>query len=97
MKRFAAIQDYLGAKAFPLALESKGIVVLKMSEVLSRVEQEGIIEIDSWLRLRQLRNTLEHEYPDELEATLGDLASALSLAGELESVVLRLISFIKAG
>ena len=43
LKRFASIQDFLGAKIFSPLLEIAGINNSKMSEVLSNIEKEKII------------------------------------------------------
>jgi hypothetical protein len=74
LKRFASIQDYLGAKIFPAILELAGVGAGPLSEVLANVEKEGIIDnLETWLRLREARNHLEHDYPAELEQSLLDL------------------------
>lgn len=74
LKRFASIQDFLGAKIFPLLLEIAGIGTSKMSEVLIRVEKEDIIDsFENWIELREVRNELEHDYPEELKEALDDL------------------------
>ena len=74
LKRFSSIQDYLGSKIFPLLLDVAGIDSSKMSEVLYNIEKEDIIDsLDSWVELREIRNELEHDYPDELQGALNDL------------------------
>ena len=84
----------MGAKVFPLALEAKGIVLLKMSEVLAKMEQEDLINLETWLRLRELRNNLEHEYPNELDQALLDLAEALRQGSVLEGIVEKIRKFL---
>ena len=44
LKRFSSIQDFLGAKIFPLLLVVAGINSSKMSEVLYYIEKEEIID-----------------------------------------------------
>ena len=74
LKRFSSIQDYLGSKIFPLLLDVAGIDSSKMSEVLYNIEKENIIDsLESWIELREIRNELEHDYPDELQVALEDL------------------------
>jgi len=74
LKRFASLQDYLGAKIFPLALELAGIGSKKMTDILYIAEREEIIDnIETWIELREIRNELEHEYPDTIEHALADL------------------------
>ncbi len=60
LKRFSAVQDFLGAKIFVLLLEVAGIYSGKMSEVLSYIEKEEIIDnIDDWIELREVINELD--------------------------------------
>ncbi len=74
LKRFSSVQDFLGAKVFPLMLEVSGIGTGKMTEVLEKIEKEEIIDsISRWIEIREARNSLEHEYPDLLEEALENL------------------------
>ncbi|MFQ3598949.1 MAG: hypothetical protein SNJ66_11500 [Chloroherpetonaceae bacterium] len=74
LKRFSSMQDYLGAKIFPITLALAGINSEKMSDVLYHIEKEQLIDnLDTWLALRNTRNFLEHDYPDELLEALRDL------------------------
>ena len=95
LKRFAFVQDYLGAKIFKLLLENKGIIANKMSEVLVEMEREGIIDIEKWIELRNVRNELEHDYPDELEVALRDLKYCVENFSELEKIVKKVFEFAK--
>ena len=71
LKRFASMQDFLGAKIFPSILEIAGISHGKMSEVLYTVEKEEIIDsLENWIELREIRNALEHDYPEKLSEAL---------------------------
>ena len=48
-------------------------VVLTQSgffHVLKLLEKEQIIDIDTWSELRQLQNTIAHDYPEELAEVL---------------------------
>ncbi|GFO74378.1 antitoxin [Bathymodiolus platifrons methanotrophic gill symbiont] len=45
-----------------------------MSEVLYQIEKEEIIDsLGSWIELREIRNDLEHDYPENLQEALQDL------------------------
>lgn len=89
LKRFASLQDFLGAKIFPLLIEISGIGSIKMSEVLFTMEKEGIIDsFDNWLELREIRNELEHDYPDELQDALDDLKFCVDHFERLEGYYL---------
>ncbi len=96
LKRFSSIQDYLGSRIFPLLLEVRGMGTDKMSEVLDRIEKEGIIEsLDQWLEIREIRNELEHDYPDELADALSDMHYCVSHLGVLETYYDNALHFIE--
>ena len=96
LKRFASLQDYLGAKIFPLLLENAGISANKMSEVLFYIEKEEIIDsLDNWIELREKRNELEHDYPEELEEALQDLKFCVDSFERLEKYYLNSLQFFK--
>ena len=96
LKRFASIQDFLGAKIFSLLLEVAGINTNKMSEVLSNIEKENIIDsLENWIELRDVRNELEHDYPEELQEALEDLKYCIDNFKQLESYYLNALNFFK--
>ncbi len=95
LKRFASLQDYLGAKVFKSLLDRAGISYLKMSEVLSLIEKEEIINLDKWIELRNIRNDLEHNYPDELQEALNDLKYCIDSFDYIEEVVYKVFDFAR--
>jgi len=95
LKRFASLQDYLGAKIFPLLLEIAGIIANKMSEVLYYIEKEEIIDsLDNWIELRVIRNELE-DCPEELEEALKDLKFCVDNFEKLEKYYLNALKFFE--
>jgi len=96
LKRFSSIQDFLGAKIFSILLEIAGINNTKMSEVLSNIEKENIIDsLENWIELREVRNELEHDYPEELQEALNDLKYCVDSFEQLESYYLNSLNFFK--
>jgi len=96
LKRFASIQDFLGAKIFSPLLEIAGINNSKMSEVLSNIEKENIIDtLEEWIELREVRNELEHDYPEEVEEALEDLKYCIDNFEKLESYYLNALHFFE--
>ena len=94
LKRFSSVQDFLGAKIFSPLLDIAGINSGKMSEVLYIIEKEGIIDsLDHWIELREVRNELEHDYPDNLEAALQDLKFCINSFASLESYYVNALKF----
>ena len=94
LKRFSSIQDFLGAKIFPLLLETRGIGTSKMSEVLDYIEKENIIDsLENWIELREIRNELEDDYPEELKEALADLKYCIDNFSKLEMYYLNSLNF----
>ncbi len=96
LKRFSSVQDFLGSKIFAPLLEISGIGVSKMSEVLYSIEKEEIIDsLENWIELREVRNELEHDYPDNLETALKDLKFCIDSFDKLESYYINSLYFLK--
>jgi len=93
LKRFSSLQDFLGAKVFKSLLDISGISYTKMSEVLILIEKEEIIDLDTWIALRNLRNNLEHDYPDELDDALADLNDCIDYFDYMNEVVTKVFVF----
>ena len=63
--RFSKLQDLLGDKIFRLILEYSGFNATKpFIELLSELEKENLLNVDKWIELREARNKISHEYPD---------------------------------
>ena len=72
--RFAKLQDLLGRKIFRAILSFSGYETnLPFVELLSELEREGLIEVDRWMALRDARNAIAHEYPNEEELIVDEL------------------------
>jgi hypothetical protein len=93
IKRFAQIQDFLGSKIFASILSERGVIWNKMSEVLSLVEKEQIINLDRWIEFRNLRNHLEHDYPDNLQLALYDLQQCINAFDEIVDIIEKVNNF----
>lgn len=96
LKRFSSMQDFLGSKIFPLLLDIAGIGSSKMSEVLYHMEKEGVIDtLEEWVELREVRNELEHDYPDRLDEALKDLKFCIDSFVKLERYYINSLGFAK--
>ncbi len=72
--RFAKLQDLLGSKIFRTLLSYSGFDTdVAFVEILAELERAGLIEVDRWLALRDARNAIAHEYPDETERIVQEL------------------------
>jgi len=96
LKRFSSIQDFMGAKIFALLLEVAGINSNKMSEVLYYIEKEQIIDsLENWIELREVRNELEHDYPEELQEALNNLKFCIESFYKIEGYYINALNFSK--
>jgi len=64
--RFSKLQDLLGDKIFGNILEYSGFnTEQSFVRLLSELEREGILDLNQWISLRNARNRIAHEYPDD--------------------------------
>jgi len=66
--RFSRLQDAMGNKLFPalLALTKEPVVDLPFIDKLHLLERIHAIDAaDGWLELREIRNSLTHDYPED--------------------------------
>jgi hypothetical protein len=66
--RYSKLQDMIGSKIFALLLEvmAEKIESNRFLDMLNHLEKIGIIEsVNFWIDLRNVRNFISHEYPEE--------------------------------
>ena len=82
--RFMKLQDALGERLIPATLSElrEPFEDWPMRDRLDRLERLGYLDVELWLRWREVRNRLAHEYPDAPEMRHAALLSAIA-AGEL--------------
>ncbi len=70
--RFSKLQDLIGVKIFRNYLDYSGFDIVEKSffDILKEIEKEGIVDIDTWSDLRELRNKIAHEYPEDIDETI---------------------------
>ena len=67
-----------------------------MSEILLMAEREEIIDsLQNWIELRESRNALEHDYPDELALALQDLKDCIHSFTRLEQYYLKSLEYAR--
>lgn len=83
--RFTKLQDALGERLVPATLQrlAESFEDWPMRDRLERLEKLGYLAVDDWLRWRELRNRLAHEYPDQPELRFAVLKAAIGAAGEI--------------
>ncbi|MEY8688686.1 MAG: hypothetical protein AB9M53_02235 [Leptothrix sp. (in: b-proteobacteria)] len=83
--RYTKLQDTLGERLVPATLQrlAEPFEGWAMRDRLNRLEKLGYLDVDAWLRWRDLRNRLAHEYPDQPELRFAALLAAIDSAAEL--------------
>lgn len=95
--RFAKLQDTIGQKVFPLLLEllQEDIGNKSFLDRLNLLEKIGVLKnVDFWIELREARNSLAHEYPDQPDIIATNLNQVIAQAMELLKFYKSLKNFI---
>jgi hypothetical protein len=87
--RFTKLQDLMGSQIFPailarLAEDPRSIAFIDLIERLEALAY--LPSADAWLELREMRNRLAHDYPDDPEILAGELNAALEAGGALLAI-----------
>jgi hypothetical protein len=84
--RFSKLQDLIGAKIFRNYLDFSGFNIAQKSffDILREIEKEGIVDIDSWSELRELRNKIAHEYPESINLFVQKSGLLIEISDRLE-------------
>ena len=96
--RFTKLQDAIGAKLFPAVVgllrdDAAAMTVIDKVQVL---EQAGVVpDADGWMRLREIRNQLAHDYEDDPQYAVDYLNDVFAAVGELKAVAARSQSFVR--
>lgn len=87
LSRFAKLQDLFGAKVFPLVAELTAeprMAGATFIDLLNRLEKIGAIpSAHTWRRLREVRNTLAHDYPGDPEMSAATINEVVTSLGDL--------------
>jgi len=89
--RFSKLQDLLGDKIFRNILEYGGFNVQQsFVKLLSELEKEGMLDLNQWIELRNARNKIAYEYPDNEEILVGSINFIYEHSGYLIELTYRL-------
>lgn len=82
--RFSKLQDIIGSKIFPLILELLQEDAITFIDKLNKLEKLGYIDDTNWwIELREIRNKLAHDYPDDQDSISTHLSLVLVKSTEL--------------
>jgi len=95
--RFAKLQDTLGQKLFKMVASEyiEEIIVVPFLDILNQLEKIGILKVNNWKRLRDIRNNIAHQYDDEPQEMTEALNSIFAYRDELLNVFENIEKFYK--
>ena len=96
--RFSQLQDTIGGKLFPLILRGLGEYDQNMPfiDILNRLEKISVIDsAEHWLILRETRNLVTHEYPDNEKEIVEGLNELHKQSQYLSSILDGLMGYIR--
>ena len=86
--RFSKLQDSMGAKLFKSILLYQGENVDKpFLDILNQLEKMGILDVDEWFEIRDLRNEISHEYDDSEQTARNILNMIYELKEDLKKIL----------
>lgn len=94
--RFSKLQDAIGQRLFSDILASKEEPVKSLSflDKLNRLEQLGVIlDKSQWLKIRDIRNKVSHEYEDDPVAMCNALNHIYASYPTLKAIFLHIKQF----
>ncbi len=95
--RFSKLQDFMGSTVFTAILELKGEQTEQMAFIdkLNKLEKLNLISsAEHWMLMRQIRNNLAHEYPEQPELTAKFFNEAYELGFSLLDTLEKIKSIV---
>ncbi len=93
---FLSFKILWGAKLFKALLLYQGENIDKpFLDLLNRLEQMEIINVDEWFEIRDLRNDISHEYEENEHVAVEILNTIYRLKDELKAVLDRIGKVVK--
>lgn len=91
VSRFCRLQDTLGDKLLPVYLAMQLEPIGTVLDNLNRAEKLGLIpSVADWIEARSLRNSLVHEYIEDINVLRQSILRAVELVPMLETVTQKL-------
>lgn len=82
--RFGKLQDIIGSKIFPIILNLLEEDAVAFIDKLNKLEKLGYIEdANWWVELREIRNKIAYDYPDDHDLICSHISVVTIKAAEL--------------
>jgi len=93
--RFSKLQDTMGAKLFKNFLLMQGENVNKpFLDILNRLEEIGLIEVERWFEIRDLRNEIAHEYDNSDFEAVDIINEIYEIKNDLEKILKKIKAYL---
>lgn len=95
--RFSKLQDTMGEKIFPfiLVLAKEDVKKKTFVDILNRLEELEVLDRTEWLKLREIRNEIAHEYSFNKDEVIDSIVSIYEISDELLSIYNATYQFCK--
>jgi len=90
---FSKLQDKIGAKLFKKFLYEIGEIdtySIPFRDVLDILEKLEILNSNDWLKIREVRNELSHDYPFDIEDSIENLKLAMKFFPKIINIYTKL-------
>ena len=87
--RFSKLQDSMGSRLFKQLLDSleEDVAGLPFLDILHKMEKLNLLDqAKDWIILRQIRNSISHEYPFYMEVQIEELNLLPGAIGKLSAI-----------
>lgn len=94
--RFSKLQDTLGEKIMPaiLIISKEDVKRKTFIDILNRLEELEIIDKQNWLNLREIRNSIAHEYSFNAPEVVNSIADIYNNSDDLMQIYQTIKKFI---
>ena len=95
--RFSKLQDSMGEKIFPfiLVLSKENVKKKTFIDILNRLEELEVVDKAEWLKLREIRNEIAHEYSFNRDEVVESIVAIYKASDELIGIFKATYNFCK--
>ncbi|MBI9107248.1 MAG: hypothetical protein JEZ04_10945 [Spirochaetales bacterium] len=95
--RFSKLQDTIGESLFPavLILAEEDVKRKTFIDILNRLEELDLVERTNWLKLRETRNEIAHEYSQNTDEVVESINDVFEKSSETIRIYRNLKAFCK--
>jgi hypothetical protein len=95
--RFSKLQDSIGESILKgiLILSKEDVKKMTFIDMLNRLEELEVLDKNNWLKLREVRNEIAHEYSFNQEEVVNNINLVYIKSNDLIIIYNQIIQFIK--